>query len=200
MIDNVFLSEVVATRLSHDIIGNIGAVANAMELLNDSDEGDDNSEVFKILNYSSDVLTKRMKFFRLCFGLNNSSVKLEEAEQIIKDYFTTLGTTKNKIKVDLEISSPKVYKLIMPAAMMMADTLVKGGKIAIKQTEHNLMIAAVSEVPLDENKIKNIDLILDGKEAQDNHSVYAPLYYLLNYLEGSRVPLKRLGNSLMIGD
>lgn len=200
MIDNVFLSEVVATRLSHDIIGNVGAVANAMELLNDSDDGDDNSEVFKILNYSSDVLTKRMKFFRLCFGLNNSSIKLEEAEQIIKDYFTTLGTTKNKIKVDLEISSPKVYKLIMPAAMMMADTLVKGGKIAIKQTEHNLIIAAVSEVALDENKIKNIDLLLEGKEATDNQSVYAPLYYLLNYLEGSHVPLKRLGNSLMIGD
>ena len=200
MIDSVFLSEVVATRLSHDIIGNIGAVANAMELLNDSDDSDDNSDVFKILNYSSDVLTKRMKFFRLCFGLSNSSVKLEEIEQIIKDYFTTLGTAKNKIKADLEISSPQVYKLIMPAAMMMADTLPKGGKIAIKQTEHNLMIAAVSEVALDENKIKNIDLILEGKEACDNHSVYAPLYYLLNYLEGSNVPLKRLGNSLLIGD
>lgn len=200
MIDNVFLSEVVTTRLSHDLISNIGAFANAMELLNGSDEGEDNSDVFKILNSSSDLLNKRMKFFRLCFGLNASSVKLEDVEQLLKDYFTTLNTSKYKYKVDLEVTSPQVYKLIMPAAMMMADTLPKGGKIAIKQTEHNLMIAAVSEVPLDENKIKNIDLILEGKEAQDNHSVYAPLYYLLNYLEGSRVPLKRLGNSLMIGD
>ena len=103
MIDNVFLSEVVATRLSHDIIGNVGAVANAMELLNDSDDGDDNSEVFKILNYSSDVLTKRMKFFRLCFGLNNSSIKLEEAEQIIKDYFTDISKRDELIQQTTDV-------------------------------------------------------------------------------------------------
>lgn len=32
---NIYISEIVATRLSHDLIGNIGAVANAVELLNE---------------------------------------------------------------------------------------------------------------------------------------------------------------------
>ena len=36
--NNLFISEVIATRLSHDLIGNIGAVSNAVELLNEGDE------------------------------------------------------------------------------------------------------------------------------------------------------------------
>lgn len=36
---NIYISEIVATRLSHDLIGNIGAVANAVELLNEGGRG-----------------------------------------------------------------------------------------------------------------------------------------------------------------
>lgn len=31
------LSEIICTRISHDLIGNIGAVSNAVELLEDGD-------------------------------------------------------------------------------------------------------------------------------------------------------------------
>lgn len=198
--DNVFLSEVVTTRISHDVIGNIGAVANAMELLDDSTPEDDNSDVFQILHYSSQVLTKRMKFFRLCFGLTNSSLKLDELKKITEDYFSTLGNPQNPTGISLNIDTAEVYKLVLPAAMMMADTISKAGQIEIKQTEHNLIISVISSFALDATKLHNIDLILQGKKAEDNQSVYAPLYYLLNYLEGSDVPVKRVDNALVIGD
>ena len=51
---NIYISEIVATRLSHDLIGNIGAVANAVELLNEGDE-DDREDIGNILNFSSKV-------------------------------------------------------------------------------------------------------------------------------------------------
>ena len=35
--NNNFVSELICTRLSHDIVGNIGAVANAVELLEEDD-------------------------------------------------------------------------------------------------------------------------------------------------------------------
>lgn len=198
--DNIFLSEVITTRISHDIIGNIGAVANAMELLNDSESEDDNSDVFNILDYSSQVLTKRMKFFRLCFGLANSSLKLEEMKKITEDYFSTLGHPKNPTEIVLNINSPEAYKLVLPTAMMMADTISKTGKIEVRQTEHSLIISAISSASLDMDKLHNIDLILQGQKAEDNQSIYAPLYYLMSYLEGSDIPVKRVDNTLIIGD
>lgn len=61
MSTNIYISEIVATRLSHDLIGNIGAVANAVELLNEGDE-DDREDIGNILNFSSKVLSRRLKF------------------------------------------------------------------------------------------------------------------------------------------
>ena len=52
MSTNIYISEIVATRLSHDLIGNIGAVANAVELLNEGDE-EDREDIGNILNFSS---------------------------------------------------------------------------------------------------------------------------------------------------
>ena len=84
------LSEILTTRLSHDLIGNIGAVANAVELLNEGDE-EDKEDIGNILNFSSKVLSRRLKFFRLCFGLSNAAIKtLAELEEIIANYLLIL--------------------------------------------------------------------------------------------------------------
>lgn len=200
MIKDVFLSEVIATRLSHDLIGNIGAVANAVELMNDGDE-DDKEDIRNILNFSSDVLSKRLKFFRLCFGLSNASIKtLDEMTKVIKDYLSTLGNPQFPISFETNLDTPQVYKLVLPAVMIMADVMTKGGKIVIQQTEHGIHISAVSDFALNAAKLNNIDLILGGKDVEDNPSGFAPLYYLLRYLDGNDVLVSRRENTLILGE
>lgn len=197
---DTFVSEVIATRLSHDLIGNIGAVANAVELYNEGDE-EDRDDIGNILNYSSKVLSRRLKFFRLCFGLSNAAVKTtDELYQITSDYLTTIGNPNQPAEFILDIATPKIYKLVMPAVMMMADTLIKGGKIIVHQTDNSLCVSAESQTPLNAAKLANINRVLDGKEAEENPSGFAPLYYLLAYLEGSGVSVKLEGNTLIIGD
>ena len=106
---DTFLSEVLATRLSHDLIGNIGAVANATELLNEGDE-DDREDISNILNFSSNVLTKRLKFFRLCFGLSNATVKsMNELQDITAGYLQTLGNPNYPISLKLDIENFNIH-------------------------------------------------------------------------------------------
>ena len=50
------MTELVCTRISHDVIGNIGAVANAVELLEEGDM-DFIDDIRSILKVSSKVLT-----------------------------------------------------------------------------------------------------------------------------------------------
>ena len=198
--ENTLLSEILTTRLSHDLIGNIGAVANAVELLNEGDE-DDKEDISNILNFSSVVLSRRLKFFRLCFGLSNAAVKtVDELREITANYLLTLGNPNMPIHLEMEIDTPKVYKLIMPAIMMMADTLIKGGKIIVKQTDTALQIIPESPAPLNGAKLANIAKILKGEEPEENLSSYAPLYYLLAYLAESGVGIKLNGETLIIGD
>ncbi len=197
--NKIFISEIVATRLSHDLIGNIGAVANAVELLNEGDE-EDKEDISTILNFSSKVLSRRLKFFRLCFGLTNASVKtVDELAAIVSDYLTTLGNPNHLITAKLMITTPKIYKLVMPAVMMMADTLVKGGTATINQTEETLLVTVQSDAPLNTTKLSNIARVLNGEEPEENPSTYAPLYYLLAYLEDSGVKVKLDGQTLIIG-
>lgn len=199
MRQDIQLSEMIATRLSHDLIGNIGAVANAVELLNEGDE-EDREDIGNILNFSAKVLSRRLKFFRLCFGLSNATVKtLDELRMVTEDYLLTLGNPNLPIKTEITISTPKIYKLVMPAVMMMADTLIKGGKIAVQQTEDDLRITALSEAPLNSEKLKNIADAIKGKEPDENPSSYAPLFYLLAYLDDTGVAVRLDGATLIIG-
>ncbi len=194
------LSEILTTRLSHDLIGNIGAVANAVELLNEGDE-EDKEDIGNILNFSSKVLSRRLKFFRLCFGLSNATIKtLAELEEIITNYLLTLGNPNTPISLALTIETPKIYKLVMPAVMMMADVIIKGGKVHVSQTESALLITPESPAPLNGAKLANIGKVLNGEEPEENASSYAPLYYLLSYLNKSGVAIRLNGETLVIGD
>lgn len=202
MINSTYISELIATRLSHDLIGNVGAVLNAVEFFKEDDlSEDEKKEIFSVLSFSAQVLSRRLKFFRLCFGLSNASVKdIDELKKIIEEYLLTLGNPNRPILCDIKIETPKVYKLVMPAVMMMADTLVKGGKIEVTQNDLGIHVTAASETPLNASKLQNIDLVITGKEADENPSLYAPLHYLLQYLDGKDVPVKRSDNTLIIGE
>lgn len=86
------LAELICTRISHDVIGNVGAVSNAVELLEEGDM-DFLDDIRSILKVSSSVLSARLKFFRLAFGLSNAN--LEDFGQakvrLAENYLKTLG-------------------------------------------------------------------------------------------------------------
>ena len=197
---DTFLAEIIATRLSHDLIGNIGAVSNAVELLNEGDE-QDLEDVNNILNFSSKVLSKRLKFFRLCFGLSNASVKsIEELKEISQEYLSTIGNPNYKIELNINISTPKIFKFVMPAIMMMADVIIKGGKIFVRETNSSLEIEVTSEANLNNSKLEGIKQIIAKNEVNENISSYAPLFYLLNYTSNSGVNVSLNDNKLVIGE
>ena len=52
---------------------------------------------------------------------------------------------------------------------------------------------------LNKAKLANIARVLDGGEAEENISSYAPLYYLLAYLGDSGVAVRLDGQTLVIG-
>lgn len=198
--DKMFLTELLVTRLSHDLVGNIGALSNAVELMADEDD-DDKEDINKILTLSSSVLSKRLKFFRLCFGLSNAKVNsLEDLNNIICDYISTIGNPNYKIEYSQKISTPKIYKFIMPAVMMMADIVIKTGKISVFETENSLRIEVSSEDKLNLNKLKSIENVLNNEKPEDNISSFAPLYYLLAYTNENEVKVYLDGTSLVIGE
>ena len=175
------ISEIICTRISHDIIGNVGAVANAVELLEEGDM-DFIDDIRSILKVSSRVLSSRLKFFRLAFGLSNSNLTdITTIKKISADYLQTIGNASFPISLDMSISDTSWARPSLLIIMTLADVLVKGGQIEIKEIDGRLAAIVHSSHPLASEKIKTIKELISGK-IPENIAQYAPVVYLQKIL------------------
>ena len=174
------ITELVCTRISHDLIGNIGAFANAVELLEDDDK-DFLEEIKSTLKFSSSVLAYRLKFFRMAFGLTNANLKNPQTvAQTCNDYLKSLNPNY-PITLSLQPlpEQSSLNRALMLAVMIVADLVVKGGQITVCVDDKKITTKVVSGYPLAQSKIVEIRNILAGNDT-DNPAQHAPLFYLLD--------------------
>ncbi len=181
---NAPITELVCTRISHDLIGNIGAVANAVELMEEGDT-DFMDDIKEILKVSSAVLSARLKFFRMAFGLNNAN--LTDAALVAKttrEYLSTIGNKNFPIILNLEDYSIKYARIMMLAVMILTDLIIKGGEINVFEKNCKLFvnISAVSKISAP--KKDDILALLSGKK-EEYLAQYAPVFYLLKIINSS---------------
>lgn len=182
------LSELICTRISHDLIGNIGAVANAVELMDEDPEAIDDAK--SILSISSKVLTARLKFFRLVFGLNNTGVKtIAEITAPAEEYIATIGSRTAPIKLNFNISTPALYKIVMLGIMVMSDVFIRGGELSISETVNGLTFTADSQSALSAGKLAVMQKVLNAEMPAENPAQSAPLIYMMRLLNDTPVKI-----------
>ena len=182
------LSELICTRISHDLIGNIGAVANAVELMDEDPEAIDDAK--SILSISSKVLTARLKFFRLVFGLNNTGVKtIAEITAPTEEYIATVGSRTAPIKLNFNISTPALYKIVMLGIMVMSDVFIRGGELSISETVNGLTFTADSQSALSAGKLAVMQKVLNAEIPAENPAQSAPLIYMMRLLNDTPVKI-----------
>lgn len=181
------ISELVCTRISHDLIGNIGAVANAVELLEEGDM-DFMDDIRSILKVSSGVLTARLKFFRMVFGVDNANLeKLDLVEKTTADYLQTLGNVRYPIRLTMKLNSWQLSKMAMLAVMILADTFIKGGNIEVCEETGRLLILTEGE----NRSTEKICAIADAVKGKliERTAQYAPIFYLQELLNKFKLNL-----------
>lgn len=182
------LTEMICTRLSHDLIGNIGAVANAVELL--EDDPDCVPEIKPILETSAQTLTARLKFFRLAFGLDNACPReINEVKNITKKYLATIGNRQSPIQLDFRAVTTGLYKIILPAVMVLGDVFIRGGALKVVERPDGISFEANSDAALSESKLRTYLEVLKGNLPEENPSQTAPLLYLQSRLAGKNVQI-----------
>lgn len=179
------LTELVCTRISHDVIGNVGAVANAVELLEEGDM-DFLDDIRSILKVSSRVLTARLKFFRMAFGLDNNNLNdMQMVTDTAKAYVQTIGNADYPIKLDLEIHSAAYSRIALLTVMILSDMIIKGGHIEAREIDNGFAALIHTGATLSKEKINTVKSLLK-EENIECQAQYAPVVYLQNILNNNK--------------
>lgn len=181
------LTDLVVTRISHDLIGNIGAIHNVLELADGSDGVFDPEDKVLMCN-AVDILQGRQKFFRVAFGIDTKKMEVSEIQKICSDYLRGLSRN-NPVELRLENITAEMAKLTCLCVMIAAEVFIKSGQITVGVTSQNVQIKAVSDYKLAEGKIAVYQQIMENKKTEENVSQFVQLIYLRKML-GENVPFK----------
>lgn len=182
------LADLVCTRISHDLIGNIGALAGALELIQENN-GVTDEDTMSILSTASDTLKARQKFFRVAFGVDGKSMTSEDIRQICDDYLHSISGRNTALKLKPGRIPPELAKVWCLCVMIGAEVCIKGGEVDVRLDGQKLVIGTTSGYKLAAGKIAVYQEIAANQMPQENVSQYVHLLYLRAYL-GKNVPLK----------
>jgi len=140
--------ELLASKICHDLISPIGAIANGIEFMEDMGAGDD--EVLDLLKFSSTQASAKLQAFRMAYGAGGGdvSVKPEEAHKAFGKFIEL----DKKITQDWDPHSqlgPEdrpdgLTKMIMCLLLLCAECLPKGGNISLKSDGEDKIIFTAS--------------------------------------------------------
>jgi histidine phosphotransferase ChpT len=124
---DIDLAALLCSRLCHDLVSPVGAMANGVEILAEEQDEDMRTEVIKLLEHSARQTSNRLQFFRMAFGAGagfGQMVGLRDAEKAVVAYFDG-----SRVSVDWQ---PKVTEVRKEALKVMLNLILVAGEAIIR--------------------------------------------------------------------
>jgi len=128
------LAAMLCSRLCHDMLSPVGALANGLELLADEKDPQMRGQVIELLEQSARISTDKLKFFRLAFGAAGGfgeAIPIDEAQAVIN----ALAADNKRIAINWAIAEPSLpkpaVKVLLNLAQIALESLVRGGTLDI---------------------------------------------------------------------
>ena len=143
------ISELLASRICHDLVGPIGAIGNGVELMTEFGE-DMGGDAMKLIASSAQQATRRLACFRLAYGAGGADihVKLAQARDILAAFFegshTRLAWDENVagLQDGIRQGFPKV---VANAVLFAAECLNGAGEVEVSREGSGIIVKASGE-------------------------------------------------------
>lgn len=127
------LAALLASRVCHDIISPVGAMANGLEVL-EEDQGEDMRQfAMDLIKKSATTASAKLKFSRLAFGASGSagaSIDTGEAEEVVQGYME--GEKADLVWNGVRSLVPKNrVKLLLNLVMLSLGAIPRGGTVTV---------------------------------------------------------------------
>ena len=131
------LAALLCSRLSHDLTGPVGAVANGVELLSEDEDPEMQAQSLELLAFSAAEVSRRLQFYRLAFGAAgglDATTSIGEGQRTAEKFFTDR-------KQDLHWPESSQDQLALPQAaiqlllnlvLLGGEALPRGGVVSVE--------------------------------------------------------------------
>lgn len=158
------VTELLASRICHDLISPVGAINNGIELLEEMG-AQVGEEAIKLIGHSADMASRRLRLFRVCYGAAGADGNLscDDVLTTMRDYVSgsrvSISWTPERMKNQPGLPKGGA-KVLLNMVIIAFEALVHGGSIEIADGGEN------------SNKI---NIVATGRGAGQRSDALAPL-------------------------
>ena len=142
------LAALLCSRVCHDVISPVGAIANGLELMDDPEtDAELRATALDMVRSSAKTATAKLKFCRIAFGAAGSAgalIDLTEAGEVAKAF-----VGEEKVKLDWQApreNKPKQeVKLLLNMLLIALAGIPRGGVVTVTAEGENLTVRAKGE-------------------------------------------------------
>ena len=142
------LASLLCSRVCHDVISPVGAIANGLELMDDPEtDAEMKKTAFEMVKSSALTATAKLKFCRIAFGASGSAgalIDMTEAGDVAKGF---VGHDKVILEwnVPRENRPKQEVKLLLNMLLMALAGIPRGGVVSVAVDGRNFSITAKGE-------------------------------------------------------
>ncbi len=128
------LASLLCSRVCHDIISPVGAIANGLELMDDPEtDADMKATALDMVRSSAKVATAKLKFCRIAFGASGSAgahIDMSEAGETAMNF---VGNEKIKLdwRAPRENRPKQEVKLLLNMLLLAIAGIPRGGTVTV---------------------------------------------------------------------
>ena len=195
------LSALLCSRVCHDVISPVGAIANGLELMDDPENDQETkTAALDMVRRAANVATAKLKFCRIAFGASGSAgaqIDMGEAGDIAQAF-----VGEEKVKLDWQVpreNRPKQdVKLLLNMLLLAIEGLPRGGVITMTAEGAGFVVKAKG----DRAKLKEaIVAVIDGKSdlaALDARLVQPYYARMLSQAQGLKLSMAMEGEDTVV--
>jgi histidine phosphotransferase ChpT len=142
------LAALLCSRVCHDVISPVGAIANGLELMDDPEtDAEMRATALDMVRSSAKTATAKLKFCRIAFGAAGSAgalIDMSEAGEVARGF-----VGEEKVKLDWQApreNRPKQeVKLLLNMLLIALAGIPRGGVVTVTAEGKNLSVRAKGE-------------------------------------------------------